>query len=142
MPWTEQVVMSSRNADDVQVAEYQRKIKDHFPKSTELIFEFQDVKGKNQLDLVTINPRHNQSFLFHSTQGVSRLDAIEKMWDYVHNYKDRENSYTIQWKLHGERELQTSYFRAKNIYEALDKLNYGRDMNTLTVFSVRLNPTS
>lgn len=134
--------MTSRNADDVQVAEYQQKIKDHFPKTTELIFEYKDMKGQNQLDLITINPRHHQSFLFHSTVGVNRLDAIEKMWDYVKNYRDRENSYTIQWKLHGQPELQTSYFRARNIYEALDKLNYGRDMTTITVFSVKLNPMS
>lgn len=134
--------MTTRNAEDVQVAEIQRKIKDHFGSNAELIFEFADNKGRNKLDLITINPRHSQSFLFHSSVGVNRLDAIEKMWEYVKSYRDRENSYTIQWKLHGDKELHTSYFRAKNIYEALDKLNYGRDMNTIIVFSVKLNPVS
>jgi len=28
------------------------------------------------------------------------------------------------------------------MYEALDKLYFGRDMNTITVFSVVLNPVS
>ena len=29
-----------------------------------------------------------------------------------------------------------------HVYEALDKLYYGRDLNTITVFSVVLNPSS
>jgi hypothetical protein len=38
--------------------------------------------------------------------------------------------------------LNTSYFRASNVVDALQKLYYGRDMNTITVFSVVLNPVS
>jgi hypothetical protein len=64
------------------------------------------------------------------------------MWDYVQSYKAKENSYTIQWVADGAQELNTSYFRAGNILEALEKLYYGRDRNTLTVFSVVLNPVS
>ena len=36
--------------------------------------------------------------------------------------------------------LHTSYFSAKNILGALDKLYFDRDPNTITVFSVNLNP--
>ena len=50
--------------------------------------------------------------------------------------------FTIQWIARGEKELNTSYFRAANVYSALDKLYYGRDINTITVFSVVLNPAS
>jgi uncharacterized membrane protein len=63
------------------------------------------------------------------------------LW-YVQDYKEKENSYTIQWVAKGETELNTSYFRAGNIMDALQKLYYGRDMNTITVFSVVLNPIS
>ena len=42
----------------------------------------------------------------------------------------------------GDTELHTSYFKASNILNALQKLYYGRDMNTITVFSVVLNPIS
>ena len=42
----------------------------------------------------------------------------------------------------GEGSLQTSYFRAKNVLEALDKLFFDRDPNSITVFSVTLNPIS
>ena len=58
----------------------------------------------------------------------------------MRNYKERTSSYTIQWSARGDIGLQTSYFRAKNIMEALDKLFYDRDPNSINVFSVMLNP--
>ena len=64
------------------------------------------------------------------------------MLDYVKTYKERTSSYTIQWSDRGRNDLETSYFRAKNILEALDKLFYDRDPNSITVFSVMLNPIS
>jgi hypothetical protein len=78
--------------------------------------------------------------LFHSTEGVDKLDALNAMLDYVRTYKERTSSYTIQWSARGDNSLQTSYFRARNIMEALDKLFYDRDPNSITVFSVMLNP--
>ncbi len=68
------------------------------------------------------------------------MDALRAMLEYVETYKERSSSYTIQWSVRGESGLQTSYFRAKNILEALDKLFYDRDPNTITVFSVMMNP--
>lgn len=110
-------------------------------KNNELVFEYSQVEGnKVKLDLITINPRHNQSFLFRSEIGYDKIDALKKMMDYVENHREKESSFTIQWMTQGLNELQTSYFRAKSIYDALDKLYYGRDMNTITVFSVVLNP--
>ena len=110
--------------------------------SATLLFEYREIERGTRLDLITVNPRHSQSFLFHSETGIDKLDALRKMWEYVQNYRDKESSFTIQWIARGERELNTSYFRAANVYTALDKLYYGRDINTITVFSVVLNPTS
>ncbi|WKV13837.1 hypothetical protein [Marivirga harenae] len=110
--------------------------------SSELVFEFGSQDGKVKLDLITINPRHNQSFLFHSESGYDKLEALKKMTDYVKNFRDRESSYTIQWMTKDDKQLHTSYFRASNILDSLDKLYYGRDRNTITVFSVVLNPVS
>jgi hypothetical protein len=92
--------------------------------------------------LITVNPQHNQSFLFHSCEGADKADALRSMLDYVKGYKDEESSFTIQWTLRGESALHTSYFRAKNILGALDKLYYDRDPNSITVFSVMMNPIS
>lgn len=124
----------------VEVARLQKQIETHLGVQGSLIFDFQQEDKRVKLNLITINTRHNQSFLFHSVYGIDRIDALTKMLDYVKNYQDNENSYTIQWRIRGDKELQTSYFRAKNIYEALDKLYYNRDLNAIVVYSVVLNP--
>lgn len=127
----------------VEAARIQQQIKDYLGlRTSDLIFEYSLHEGKTKLDLITINPRHNQSFLFHSERGSDKVDALRKMWDYVKNFKEKENSYTIQWVTKSDSELHTSYFRASNILDALEKLYYGRDRNTITVFSVVLNPVS
>lgn len=136
--------MTSTGSDiHVESVKLQKKIESHLGiQGSELSFEFQAMDGKTKLDLITINPRHNQSFLFHSEMGVDKVDALSKMLDYVKSYKDKYNSYTIQWTAKDETELHTSYFTATNMYDALDKLYYGRDINTITVFSVVLNPVA
>ncbi len=127
----------------VEAARIQQQIKDYLGlRTSDLIFEYGIMDGKTKLDLITINPRHNQSFLFHSEIGFDKVDALRKMLDYVQTSKEKENSYTIQWVAQGEHELHTSYFRSSNILDALEKLYYGRDRNTITVFSVVLNPVS
>jgi hypothetical protein len=127
----------------VESARIQQEIKSYLGvRTADLVFEFSVLEGKTKLDLITINPKHNQAFLFHSQTGVDKLDALKKMLLYVKDYKEKELSYTIQWVAKGDKELHTSYFRASNVMDALQKLYYGRDMNTLTVFSVVLNPVS
>jgi hypothetical protein len=127
----------------VEAARIQQEVKNYLGlRTSDLVFEYSTLEGKVKLDLITLNPRHSQAFLFHSETGTDKLDALRKMLDYVQNYKEKENSYTIQWVAKGDKELHTSYFRAGNIMDALQKLYYGRDMNTITVFSVVLNPLS
>lgn len=137
------IVTETTSDVHVEAAKVQQQIKDYLGlRTSDLIFEFSTIDGKSKLDLITINPRHSQSFLFHSETGADKVDALHKMWSYVKNYKEKENSYTIQWVTKNDSELYTSYFRATNILEALEKLYYGRDRNTITVFSVVLNPVS
>lgn len=107
-----------------------------------LVFNYDETGRRTKLHLITLNPNHNQSFLFHATEGSDKQDALEAMLEYVRTYKEATSSYTIQWSARGENMLNTSYFRAKNILEALDKLFYDRDPNSITVFSVMLNPIS
>jgi len=127
----------------VESAKLQGAIEEYLGmKESGLIFEYSGIDGKVKLDLITVNPRHNQSFLYHSESGYDKVDALKKMFKYVKNNKEKESSYTIQWITRNDHEVNTSYFRAKNIYDALEKLYYGRDLNTITVFSVVLNPVS
>jgi hypothetical protein len=135
--------MADISSVHVECARLQTEIEDYLGmKGNSLIFEYREIEGKIRLDLITINPRHNQSFLFHTVTGHDKVDALHKMSDYIKVYKEKESSYTIQWVARNNKELQTSYFRAKNMYDALDKLYYARDMNQITVFSVVLNPVS
>ncbi|MDX5418369.1 MAG: hypothetical protein LPK09_04070 [Hymenobacteraceae bacterium] len=135
--------MESTTDVHVECARIQKQIENHLGISgNSLLFEFRQLDNKLRLDLITVNPRHQQSFLFHSEVGYDRVDVLRKMLEYVQNYRDMESSYTVQWMARDDKELNTSYFRARNMYEALDKLYYGRDMNTITVFSVVLNPVS
>ena len=127
----------------VEAARIQQEIKDYLGlRTADIVFEYTSAEGRVKLDLITINPRHNQAFLFHSENGSDKIEVLKKMLNYVQSYKEKENSYTIQWVMKGGKELHTSYFKAGNIMDALQKLYYGRDMNTITVFSVVLNPIS
>lgn len=128
---------------NLETARLQKEIGDYIGMGQDsLVFNFeQRTDGKaTKLFLITVNPRHNQSFLFESSEGSDKVDALRNMLDYVRNYKDATSSYTIQWSSRENRALQTSYFRAKNVLEALDKLFYDRDPNSIIVFSVMLNP--
>ncbi len=130
-----------KNDQRIEVAKIQENVKNFLGvKSDQLVFEYGMTDGKIKIDLITINPRHNQSFLFRSEAGLDRVDALNKLFEYVKDYKEKESSYTVQWSVRGDRELHTSYFYGFNIYDALDKLYYGRDMNTINVYSVNLNP--
>jgi hypothetical protein len=128
---------------NIEIARLQSEIDNYIGMGQgSLVFNFDEVGRQVVLRLITVNPRHNQSFLFHVTEGPSKTDALKAMLEYVRNYKEAESSFTIQWTLKGENTLHTSYFRAKNILGALDKLYYDRDPNSITVFSVIMNPIS
>ncbi len=135
--------MATVNDVHVELVRIQKEIQEHLGlEDNALVFEYLQNDGKIRLDLITVNPRHNQSFLFHQVEGFDKVDAITRMRDYVVGAKEKESHYTVQWQAKNDTELHTSYFRASSVYDALDKLYYGRDMHTITVFSVTLNPVA
>lgn len=105
-----------------------------------LVFDFSHEGEQTRLDLITINPRHDQSFLFHSISGESKVHALERMLEYVSQKLRQERSYTVQWVKKGETELQTSYFRASDMADVLKKFAYGRNIEDYVIFSITLNP--
>lgn len=107
-----------------------------------VIFNFKQKNEVVRFDLVTVNPKHEQSFLFNTTTGIDKIDALQKMLEYIDTHYAHEGSMTIQWIKIGDNKLHTSYFRAKNMYDALDKFFYERDQNQYKIFSVVLNPVS
>ncbi len=134
------------NTDDhIEIARLQEEIGQYIGGlgSESLIFEYTGADpARTRLDLITVNPRHRQSFLFHTVEGYDKVDVLKRMLEYVQEHREKESSYTLQWSLRGEQELHTSYFRAQHVWDALDKLTYGRDIHSLIVYSVVLNPIS
>lgn len=127
----------------VETAKYQKDISQRLGlDSDNLIFNYKQKNETVRLDLVTVNPKHEQSFLFHTITGTDKIDALKKMLEYIEKHYHNENSLTVQWIKIGENKLHTSYFRAQNMYEALDKFYYGRDMGQYKIFSIALNPVS
>lgn len=126
---------------NIEISKLQQEISQYIGLGeNSLIFNFGQSEGKTTLHLVTLNPRHSQSFLFHSEEGYDKVDVLKKMLTYIRSYKEKESSYTIQWKQAKSNNLETSYFSAKNVQSALDKLMYDRDPNSITVFSIIMNP--
>jgi len=133
----------TRADQNVEIARLQKDIAGRLGlDSDNLIFHYKQKNETVRLDLVTVNPKHEQSFLFHSMTGTDRVDALKKMLEYVDLHYGNESSMTIQWVKLGDNKLHTSYFRAQNMYEALDKFYYGRDMSQYKIFSITLNPVS
>jgi|ERR1043165_1512412 hypothetical protein len=133
----------TRTDQNVETARYQKDIATRLGLDGEnLIFNYKQKEETVRLDLVTVNPKHDQSFLFHTVTGTDKVDALKKMLDYIDQHYHNESSLTIQWMKIGENKLHTSYFRAQNMYEALDKFYYGRDLGQYKIFSITLNPVS
>lgn len=133
--------MTVSNETHVRVAELQHEIVGFLGMAPQnVLFEFHKLADYVDLDLITVNSRHQQSFLFHSTEGRDKIEALENMLTYIKDNIDDELTYTIQWSMKGSKELNTSYFRAKNMVDAIDKLYYGRDRNSVSIFSCVLNP--
>ncbi len=128
---------------NVEIARLQKEISVRLGLDPEtLIFNYKQKNEIVRLDLVTVNPKHEQSFLFRTQTGTDKVDALQKMLQYIDEHYQAESSMTIQWIKMGDNKLHTSYFRAPNMYEALDKFYYGRDMSQYKIFSIVLNPVS
>ena len=124
-----------------RVKEIQQKIASCLSlKTSQLVFEFNEMPDYVDLDLFTINAVHKQQFFFYSTEGRDKIEALEMMLKYAKNNLNIEDSFTIQWKLKGTTKIHQSYFRAFNMMDALDKFYYGRSINSIIIYSITLNP--
>lgn len=131
------------NADPAQEHRFLEEIRSYFGYAEDqLEFVWTEHEDVKEVALFTYNPRHTHRFLFHKATGTNREQALQALLEYTQHHKDRDQSYTIQWRVSGEGELHTSYFSAGNILMALDKFFAGRDPHTVQVYSVILNPVS
>jgi len=125
---------------NIEMARLQREIsrKLELPLDN-LVFNYTPEGDQVKLELITINPKHDQSFLFHALQAEDKITALRNLLDYVVQTFRKEQSYTVQWAAKGG-ELHTSYFRARDMFEVLEKFYHGRVKEDYLVFNITLNP--
>ena len=69
----------TRLDQNVEVARYQKDIATRLGiDSQNLIFNYKQKNETVRLDLVTVNPKHEQSFLFQTITGTDKIDALKK----------------------------------------------------------------
>ena len=98
------------------------------------------LEGIIEIALNTKSAHQGVKFLFHKSRGEYRQQALETLLNYIREHKEKEYIYSVQGRAINDKELHTSYFSALNIQAALDKIFFGRDLHSITVFSVSLNP--
>ena len=130
------MIASSENTERIE-----NEIRGYFG-THQVEFIEEKLEGVIEVALVTTSAHHGNKFLFHKSRGAYRQQALEALLDYIREHKAKECVFTIQWRAIKEKELHTSYFSAPNIQAARDKFFFGRDLHSITVFSVSLNPLS
>lgn len=103
-------------------------------------FELSDSK----LNIVTYNPNHHTYFLLTSVpMETTYYQTLKNACEFIEKSTKRTdyNSYTVQWK-NDKEDIKTSFFWAKDIQEVLDKVHYKKDKNRLTIYSIKVNPSS
>ena len=103
------------------------------------------------LDLVTYNPVHKNHFLLNSTNGKTKIQAINKMYKYLTDLKEstkQKNSnllnYTVEWYNHADTKMFRSsfYSASERIEQIINKVYYGKTRGSITIYSIKLNPIS
>jgi hypothetical protein len=85
----------TRTDQNVETARYQKDIATRLGLDPQnLIFNYKQKNETVRLDLVTVNPKHDQSFLFHTVTGTDKIDALKKMLDYIESHYHNESSLT------------------------------------------------
>ncbi|MCF6179324.1 MAG: hypothetical protein L3J63_08055, partial [Geopsychrobacter sp.] len=61
----------------IESAQIQKEIQNHLGlKDENLLFDFNSIDGITKLNLITINPKHKQSFLFYSVTAHDKFEAL------------------------------------------------------------------
>ncbi|NJO03288.1 MAG: hypothetical protein HC880_17835 [Bacteroidia bacterium] len=103
--------------------------------------EDEHVMPKIQLDLITINQEHKQKFLFHATQGSSKVSILKEMIAYITEYKKHLENYEIEWMdLKSNSKIQTSWFTGNDIFDILHKFYYDKEKSQFKIFKIKLMP--
>ena len=99
-----------------------------------------------RLDLYTLNIKTKEIFLLHQTEGTSKLDALKKMFDYVHarrslHQQKEKNSYTVKWTnvTDSLRMYNVSYFYEATEDDVRTKFFYNKNKDDY-IIDIKINP--
>ena len=106
-----------------------------------------------ELELVTFNPQHTNHFLLHKiTRPLEDVapgeghycQILRQMLDFVKNKQQDIYVYVVNWKYKAgsQKESTTSYFYGRNVEEVLEKLHYGKNPDSLIIYSITMRPES
>jgi hypothetical protein len=90
----------------------------------------------------TYNSTTRETFLLKKEVGLSYIDCLEKILEYVKSSQTSYNSYTVIWNRKGRSERNVSYFSCRDILEVVDKFFEGKDKNLYLVYEIKMNPIS
>jgi hypothetical protein len=93
----------------------------------------------------TFNPKKGASFrLMEVLDCKTEEEAIQKAFqELVSMYKQESyQPYTLEWGKSGQVQILKSYFYAKNEYEVLNRFYAENSPETVTFYSLRVNPIS
>ena len=64
--------------DEFDIARLEREIRQYLGlEPAQLQFEFRELEGQTRLDLITVNPRHEQNFLFRYETGRDKVECLD-----------------------------------------------------------------
>lgn len=109
-----------------------------------LYFDFtEDNLDYSALSLVTISRNHGERFLFHKTEGNSRVSCLREMLDYIKSdYKKKLENYEILWANKSDMVFKKSWFCGNSFIDIMDKFFYMKDTSEIRVLEVKLMPIS
>jgi hypothetical protein len=90
----------------------------------------------------TYNSTTRETFLLKKEVGLSYIDCLEKILEYVKSSQTSYNSYTVIWNRKGRSERNVSYFSCRDILEVVDKFFEGKDKNLYLVYEIKMNTIS
>jgi len=106
-------------------------------------FDYEFIDSVAKVSAYTFNPNTGETFLLKESKGVSSLEALQKIYDYVEASKETMNSFTVNWTKLENVKLgcyNTSYFYCHDITEVISKFFAGKSIKDYVIYEIKLNP--
>jgi hypothetical protein len=101
-------------------------------------FEYDEVEdGRKNIKLITLNRKTGATFLLTESTKNNEIDALIDIHDFL-TVNDFAHTFTIKWYTKGvpSDRPNTSKFTGRTMYEALDKFYFGKNRNSLIIYSI------